>query len=521
MDSNLSESLKTLDTLDVTERTRLMRDGLINNVSLLISGIVGIVLVPLMLKGLGAGYYGLWVVAMTVAGLVGMFDFGLFATVVREVSSCQHGEMSEETCVFVEGAANGYLLLGLTEALLLGTLGFLLAGRLQLDSQVQTVVPTVFWLVGIAVLCDQLNALCAAVLVGLRRFDYSNWIASGAVLFRAGGIILLLALGSSVVSIAIWHAIISAINAIVALFVIVHLLPQLHFRVGRLHSERLRDKISFALSSMITFALGNLTWQSGSLLIGFIQGSARVVPFYVGQKFPLAYASVSWQVAETLFPAASKHQRDLPRTRDLLRVGTRWVLVLALPVCILLWVVGPTLLSVWIGHVDGESLNVLRLISVAVLADAFMSAPLNVLWGRGAMRKVVLTSAGVAGGTVCLSLILLPRIGVTGAAWGTLLPMVAGSGAMFFLACQECQASCVRLAGPIFSGLLFPSAGCAVSAYLLSISITQSIWSLASACFIGSLVYVLGLYLATGEHQEKQFLQDALRQAISFLRLAN
>lgn|ERR1039458_2138000 len=39
--------------LVVDERVRLMRDGVLNNASLILSGLISIVIVPVMLKGLG------------------------------------------------------------------------------------------------------------------------------------------------------------------------------------------------------------------------------------------------------------------------------------------------------------------------------------------------------------------------------------------------------------------------------------------------------------------------------------
>ena len=46
-------------TVDLSERVRLMRDSLINNAVLFVSAPVGIILVPIMLRGLGTEGYGL------------------------------------------------------------------------------------------------------------------------------------------------------------------------------------------------------------------------------------------------------------------------------------------------------------------------------------------------------------------------------------------------------------------------------------------------------------------------------
>ena len=123
-------------SLDASERLRLMRDGIINNASVLISGIIGILLVPLMLKGLGAESYGLWVVATTMAAMLAVLDFGLYWSVTREVSSDLPGETQEDTRRFVETAGNAYALIGLAGALFLGTLGFPMSDILHLEPEI-------------------------------------------------------------------------------------------------------------------------------------------------------------------------------------------------------------------------------------------------------------------------------------------------------------------------------------------------------------------------------------------------
>ena len=507
-------------SLDASERLRLMRDGIINNASVLLSGIIGILLVPLMLKGLGAESYGLWVVATTMAGMLAVLDFGLYWSVTREVSSDLPGETQEDTRRFVETAGNAYALIGLAGALFLGTLGFLMSGILHLEPETEALARVVFALVGTAFFSDQLTAFSSAVFAGLRRFDYSNLIAVGVAMLRAGGIVALLAGRASLVSLAIWYAAASAIGALVALFLITRIAPQFRFEVFRLRWNSLRQHFSFGMSSLLTAAVGGVTWHSGSLLIGLVRGSASVVPFHIGQKFPLAVSGMNWRVAEVLFPAASESEHNLPRTREILEVGTRWVLVLALPLAALLWVVAPNLLRVWLGGTNPEAVFVLRLMSATVLADALMVGPLHILWGRGAVRKVLFVLLAVAGATTCLSLGLVIRIGAVGAAWGMLLPMVAGAGVLLHLACQTCEMTATRLAKSVLRGLLVPTAGCVSSAYLILRFSRPSLGSLIGAGVSGGLIYALSLYFVSGRPEEKKLVQNALQQAVSLGRFA-
>lgn len=510
-----AEERKSHDGLELSERHKLMNDGLVNNMALVVSGLVGIVLVPLMLKWLGAESYGIWIVALATTALLSRVDLGLYPTVVREVASASDGTMDDERCLFLEGAANAYLLLGAVGALLLGIVGYLLAGHLNIGPQLQETAHAVLWLIGLGFCFDQLTSFGGSVLIGLRRFGYANLIRSGAAIFRALGIVVILALGGSLISIALWQVAAAVAGAAITLFLVRRLMPQLRFRIGHLHLDKLRQRLSFAISSLLTTTLGGLVWESGSLLIGVMLGSASVVPFYIGRKFPYMASGFGWQTAEGVFPAAAANQESLSRSREILKVGTRWVLVLMLPIVVLLWVVGPNLLSVWIGTLNPETLVVLRLMSWTALTDAFMAASLNVLWGRAAMRQVVFTMLGVGVGAVCLTVGLLPRMGVVGAAWGALLPTIAGACVLFYLASRECQASLSGTVGSLLRGLPFAVTGCGLGAYLISVWAGTGIGPLISACLTGSIIYALVLYLTPGPNQEREFLQTAVRRVNS------
>src|SRR5258706_15162219 len=74
------------DVPQVAQRVRLIRDGLVNNFNFVLSALVGVCLVPFMLRHLGAESYGLYIATVSLAGGVGAFDFGIGWTVVRDLA---------------------------------------------------------------------------------------------------------------------------------------------------------------------------------------------------------------------------------------------------------------------------------------------------------------------------------------------------------------------------------------------------------------------------------------------------
>jgi O-antigen/teichoic acid export membrane protein len=507
--------------LDVDARVRLMRDGMINNAGLVVSGVVSLILVPFLLKGLGAEAYGLWIAALVLSGLMGAFDVGLGTSLIREVAATLSTNIRDETTRFVAATGSAYVVIGLVGALLVMILGVPLSAGMHLSSQTRKIAFTVFLLVGLTFAADQLGAFATAILRGLRRFDAVNLISIAGVLLRAAGVIILLRAGAAVVAIAAWHAVIVATVAVAGLMVVSRLEPRFRSRWGLLDWSSLRAHIPFGIASQMVSGLISAVWSAAPLLIGVVLGSAWVVPYHIGQKFPLAVCGLTFRAGEVLFPAASEHERakNLPGTRAVLDVGTRWIVVLALPICTVLFIVAPTLLRAWIGEAQPDTVMVLRLTTVAVFANALGEGALYWLWGRGAMKTVLTVVGGMAALSFGLTLGLLARLGIVGAAWVLLGVFTLGWLALLRAASQDCGVRMFHVVRAVAQGLLLPFLACAVPALGIAYFARDTGWlAVAGASLVGGCAYAIALYLHGSREEERAIVERPVRVAVRFLR---
>jgi O-antigen/teichoic acid export membrane protein len=493
------------------ERLRLMRDGVANNLSAPVSAVVGLLLVPFMLKALGQDDYGLWIVAASMSGIIGVIDFGLYWSVTRAVASDQGGSESG-SADFVRSAANLYLLVGAAGCLVLGGAGLLSAGRLGLPPVAHETATRVFWLVGAALCADRLGASGNAVLTGLRRFDLLNIIASANSVVWGAGALAVLMCGGGVVYVAACQLAVAVTRSAATLWLAARLSPRFRYRPFFLRWSALRGHVSFAASSLLMDGFSSIAWNSAPVLIGFVSGSAAAVPFYVGQKFPMAVSGMSCRAAEVLYPAASENGQDLDNSREILRVGSRWVLVLTLPFAVLMFVAAPGILRAWVGNPPPGSVAILRIMTVTVLAEAVLLAPVLLLWGRGVVRPVLFAYVAQGAGVVALTLVLVYRFGAAGAALGMLVPIAASAAALFVVAARECAIDAWKLAAGTWRGLLLPALACGIGASSVLYFPGDGRLRVVAAMVAGGVAYMGVLLGFSGMDEEKRFARDALSQ---------
>lgn len=484
------------------ERLRLTRDGLINATAYAVSAVAGMVLVPVLLSGMSREMYGIWIAALAVQYSAAFLSGGLGRCVAREVAS---GD-TEDTRRFVVAASNAYLLIGVTGALVIAAAGVPLASGLHVSANNLKVARLIFSLAGIGFFADQMQSLAMEILTGLRRFFTINAITIASVFCRAVGIIVILRVGGSIVLVALWHVLICLATGGTAYAAALRLAPQFRPRLLRFQWSDIRNQIWFSLVSQITAGCANVVWRSAPFLIGILRGAAAIVPYELGQKFPMSVSSISWQAGDVFFPAASEYHsaQQEEHTRQLLEVGTRGVLLLVLPFCIALWILAPQLLASWVGGRFPESVWILRVTTFAVLADSAAITSVQILWGKGQVEWVMKLAALSAVIGVVTACALIVRIGPLGAAIGVAAGVSVSAAGFILLTTRLCACSIRKVLLPSLKDLAIPALFASGTLLLFTTIHQREGWLFlvfsAALCFV---VYALAFYFLSAQQVEK------------------
>jgi O-antigen/teichoic acid export membrane protein/2-polyprenyl-3-methyl-5-hydroxy-6-metoxy-1,4-benzoquinol methylase len=401
-------------------------------------------------------------------------------------------------------ASNAHLAMGVVGAAIIGILGFFSSKSLHLASPDVRLIPAVIGFVGLSHICERIGGIEGEILFGLRRFDITNLISIAAIVLEFGGIVVLLAAGKSLAYVAAWHALVAAAAAYASYAAVARLEPLYRLRMGRIEWGTLRPNIAFSLFTQFAEAARGFLWQAPPLVIGLVLGSTSVVPYHIGRRIPQMINALYMRASAVFFPAVSEHahRKNKAAIGEILEVGTRWIVVWALPLCVGLWIVAPKLLPAWIGTVPPGTVLVLRLITAAVFAEAVAAASIQLLWALGAMRTIFIIPASVLIASLALSLALLPRMGVAGVGWGLSLPMALGAAVFLYLAARACGIRPGGLLITSFEGLLLPVVICmAISFGIIHFS-GQGWGGVIGATIGGGMGYLVSFWLAGAREEE-------------------
>jgi SAM-dependent methyltransferase len=241
----------------------------------------------------------------------------------------------------------------------------------------------------------------------------------------------------------------------------------------------------------------------------------------VGQKFPLAMSRIQGRALDVIFPAASQagQSEDSGAIRQLIEVGTRWMVVLMLPLYLVLGIAAPYLLRVWIGDAHPDQVAVMQLTCGAMVVAALGGGCEQVLWGQGEARKVFLVNLATLAAIIGISLCFIKQFGIQGIAWGFFLSMALRSIGYLYLASRTEQIGLFNLLVGSLKGILLPATACgAVTLGILSIARPGRWLDLIAASFAGCLAYGIVLYFVGARQEERMLVREVLSLPISLTR---
>jgi O-antigen/teichoic acid export membrane protein len=171
-----------------------------------------------------------------------------------------------------------------------------------------------------------------------------------------------------------------------------------------------------------------LIYYADNLVIGFFISASAVTFYAIGGSLLEYLRQVVSSVTTVFMPLASSFEArgEQDQLRRLLIQGTRGSIVIASPIAVALFFRGHTFIQLWMGgqyeHISGRVLQILLLAQVFSIAN-FTAG--NIAYGLAKHQAFALSVLGESISNLALSIFLVKQIGITGVAWGTVIPSLA------------------------------------------------------------------------------------------------
>jgi len=382
-------------------------------------------LTPMVLHGIGTAGYGAWLLIVQLTGYAGLLDLGMQPAVAKAVAEFQGtGDMVRLRRV-VGSALAFNLLLAVCAIVIFYTLSGPMLNVFHWQSGLSAEATSALKWVVLGLACTFPASMFTALLKGTMRFDQVGIVQILVNLTRAAGTWMAIHFASGLIGLA--QAALAA--NVLALFVTFLLAwnaqKTLPWRPLQLAVVEWKKLVSFSLAALIAHGGWFLAYATDSVVIGLLISAADIAYFGLPVNIFALVSGVAGTLAVNFLPLASRFQAS-GETEAMQRsflCATRYSLMIAVPMMLIIIVFGPELLSAWVGkEFAAHATPVLRILAFSYLGTIASGTAIHSALGMGMQNQIAKISMGEGLVNLLLSVAMARPLGVTGVALGTLIP---------------------------------------------------------------------------------------------------
>lgn len=376
---------------------------------------------PVFIHKMGIEPYGLWMLATSALGLMGIAEFGLNTAISKFVAEFVESGNTDKLSAVVSFGLVAYICLGFGLIVPLYIFSPALSGIFKSSQaisgeQVGLVVRTMS--LGFVPLLLRSGAM--AIPIGLQRFQVPVLVTVGYQILSYTIALVVVYWEGSVTQVVSSTVAVLWIMALVSLFVAWQMLQPFKLKFAITHSwEVMRRMLSFSLMSGISGIGGQIFNFADRLAVGAVLGLDAVAYYTIIIGVASKILQFSSALTSALMPAVSSWMTsgNVRRVRSYFLRATAVLLGFNFLVASILLILSDTVLRFWMGEAFAFHVIVPFRILVMVYAGISVNAPAYyVAYGMGIPYLSAI--AAILGGLLTIGLIFLlgPGWNLTGAA---------------------------------------------------------------------------------------------------------
>lgn len=482
---------------------------------------LGLIVLPMNVAYLGPAAYGLWMLTWSITAYFTMLDLGYQNGLIKFVAQYRAqrntralNEILSTMFVVFAGLAVLVYLAAIAAALHIDRI-------FQLSPEQVTLGQMVLLIVSLHVTAGLAFSVFGGVINGFQRFDLNNVVGAVTGIVSALVNIAVLLAGYGLIELVAATTTVRLLSYLVYRANAYRVFPALSVRPSLFRMARLREVTPFSMHMAVIDWSRKLNYSSDVIVVGMFLNTTMVAVWTVAQRLSDAAQRVSNQLNEVLFPSVvdSDTANRLDRLQRILLVGTRLSLATVIPIAGTLILNASPLVLAWVGPDFDESVLVLQVLAIAVLARVGASTAATVLKGAGKHRLVAVNGLATAVVNLILSLALVRQFGLLGVAVGTLIPVVISNVCVLFPAgCRRLEVPLARAWRESVWPALWPATLMAAFMVATRDAVPPVLVYVAAHTVSGMVVYILAFGFLAVHPEERRFFLARLRQLIGSRR---
>jgi O-antigen/teichoic acid export membrane protein len=352
--------------------------------------LTSLVLTRVLLRHLGTGTYGLWIVLLAIVGYLGLLDVGVSTAAVQRVARLMAAHDRDGVADLIRTAWTFFAVSGVIAVLVTVVLAPYVSSFLHLGTIDPTVAGTTLIILGLMMAAMFLGSVPNAVLFGSGRGDRLAQLGGLTLVISQGVQIVVVIAGAGLVGLAI-VSLAGVCLGLVLMAAMVHRVTGSSIRDGHFRRSVLVDLLRFGARQTVISLGGLIAYQLDAVVIGLILPIAQVAPYDIALSTSNLTRNLSTQGTNLLLPTYAHLDAVGDRTRQAWYFF-RSVLVgmaISIPIVVALAAFGDPILRLWLGTVPPKTYEIVIALGLVITLQLPGHQCFSFLTGIGRIQLLV------------------------------------------------------------------------------------------------------------------------------------
>lgn len=410
---------------------------IISYINLLISSVIPIVYTPIMLKFLGQDEYGLYSLANSVVGYLGLLNFGIGGSMIRFISKYRAAEDEKN----VKRTVGLYLKLYFIFSIIVVIVGFIISSNVNLyfgkslSFEQLEKMSILVKVMSISTAISFVSNVFSAVIISYERFIFRKLLDLVIGTLPLFVRIVVLYLGGLSVSLTIVGMVFEIVMLLSNMWycqVKLQILPDF----SHVSKVEIKEVFMFSIFVFLSEIVNILYWATDKILLGALLGTASVAVYNLAGTFNSIMQSMTTSIAGFFTPKIVKlseiEHNEIAVNEIFIRIGRiqAYIVFLILSGFI---VFGKSFIILWVGKLYEDSFYIALLTMIPIAIPIIQSIGYQILLARNLHKFRSIVYAIIAIINVVATYFVIPEGGAIGAAFVSSLAYVIGPGVILNL----------------------------------------------------------------------------------------
>lgn len=498
-----------------------LRSGVyLSYVNLLLGSIIPMFYTPLMLKMLGEAEHGLYSLANSTIGYLGLLSFGFGSTIIRYLAKYR----AENNKAAIQRTFGFFLLLYTALASLVMLGGWLIAEnaasifKQSLSAQELGKIKTLLLVMAFHTALSFPTSVITSVSLAHERYLFRRSMDIISTVAGPAANLIVLYMGYASVGMAVAGAVLQIVMLIPNTVYCVGVLG-IKPTFGRMPKELIWEMVGFSVYVFIGSIADTLFWATDKVILGMLAGTVAVSVYQIGSTFNNVAIQLSTSISGVLTPKITGMVvKDASReelSELFIRVGRIQFLIVALIVSGFT-VFGQTFILLWAGeaYADAYWIAILTLFPLCVPLIQNTGISILVAQNKHKFRSIVYLTIAIL--NVISTYLVVPYLGGIGAALCSCLSYLLGQGlAMNIYYYKVIGIDILLFWKNILRMAILPGLMMIVAGAFMKFAVSLDNWiTFFAGVIVYTAIYCLGMYRLSMNDYEKDVIRVPLRKVI-------